>query len=164
MSKKTKKQKPIKRSRNETARIRYQMLREAGYTVDEARKLRYQKLDVSDVKIKDGNIIKNRKYQQILKTLKVENKYSNYNQEMNKVKNDTVYSRWGMLTQDKRYKNKTAEVVQFIKKDMKLKDDQAYYVLWFMHTNNLSYRQTKEQFKTDKNFERYRKVKKGKKK
>jgi len=162
MSKKTKKQKPIKRSRNEVAKIRYQMLR-AGYTVDEARKLRYQKLDVSDVKIKDKKIVKNRKYQQILKTLKVENKYSNYNQEMIKVKNDTVYSRWGMLTQDKRYKNKTAEVVQFIKKDMKIKDDQAYYVMWFMHTNNLSYRQTKEQLMTDSNFEKYRKIK-GKRK
>ena len=160
---KTKKQKPIKRSRNEVAKIRYQMLREAGYTVDEARKLRYQKLDVSDVKIKDKKIVKNRKYQQILKTLKVENKYSNYNQEMIKVKNDTVYSRWGMLTQDKRYKNKTAEVVQFIKKDMKIKDDQAYYVMWFMHTNNLSYRQTKEQLMTDSNFEKYRKIK-GKRK
>lgn len=152
-----------KQNRNEILRIRYQMLREAGYTASEARKLRKQKLDVTEVKMKDGKIVKNKKYQQTLKTLKVENKYNNYNQEMNKVKNDTVYSRWGMLTQDKRYKNKTAEVVQFIKKDMKLKDDQAYYMMWFMHTNNLTYRQTKEQMMTDSNFEKYQKGK-GKRK
>ena len=152
-----------KQNRNEILRIRYQMLREAGYSASEARKLRKQKLDVSGVKIKDGEIVKNKQYKQTLKTLKVEKKYNTYNDEMNKVKNDTVYSRWGMLTQDKRYKNKTAEVVQFIKKDMKLKDDQAYYVMWFMHTNNLTYRQTKEQMMTDSNFEKYQKGK-GKRK
>ena len=62
-----------------------------------------------------------------------------------------------MYSQDNRYKDDTAKVAKLIEDDMKLTNDQAYYMLYFMVTNKQSYKQAKEQMQVDPNFEMYKK-------
>lgn len=87
----------------------------------------------------------------------IETEFEQYNNKMSKTKNDTVLSRWGMYSQDNRYKDDTAKVAKLIEDDMKLTNDQAYYMLYFMVTNKQSYKQAKEQMQVDPNFEMYKK-------
>ena len=71
--------------------------------------------------------------------------------------NDTVLSRWGMYTHDKRYKDYTASVVKMIMDDMKINSDQAYYMLYYMVSNNIDdYDLAKRDMMVDKNFEIYK--------
>ena len=93
----------------------------------------------------------------------INDKLKNYKNEMDKLPNDTVLSRWGMYTHDSRYKDDTAEVVKLIEKDMNINNDQAYYMLYYMTTNNIDYDRAKSDMQVDENFEMYR-VRRGKKK
>lgn len=79
--------------------------------------------------------------------------YKNY---MSTKPNDTVYSRWGMYTQDKRYKDYTASIVKMIMNDMNINEDQAYYMLYYMVSNNIEYERAKRDMMVDPNFEIYR--------
>ena len=80
--------------------------------------------------------------------------YKNY---MATKPNDTVLTRWGMYTHDKRYKDYTASIVKMIKDDMKINDDQAYYMLYYMVSNNIDeYERAKRDMMVDKNFEIYK--------
>ena len=79
--------------------------------------------------------------------------YKNY---MATKPNDTVHSRWGMYTHDKRYKDYTASIVKMIMDDMKINDDQAYYMLYYMISNNIDYDRAKSDMMVDPNFEIYR--------
>ena len=80
--------------------------------------------------------------------------YKNY---MATKPNDTVHSRWGMYTHDKRYKDYTASIVKMIMDDMKINDDQAYYMLYFMVSNDINdYERAKRDMMVDPNFEIYR--------
>lgn len=87
----------------------------------------------------------------------VANKYLNYKNKMDKLPNDTVLSRWGMYTHDKRYKDETAKIVKMIMDDMKINSDQAYYMLYYMVSNNITdYERAKADMYVDENFEIYR--------
>lgn len=88
---------------------------------------------------------------------KVANAFQNYNNKMESLENDTVLSRWGMYTQDERYKDDTANMVNMIKDDMQINTDQAYYLLYFMVSNNEDYLSAKEQMEVDELFEIYSK-------
>ncbi len=79
--------------------------------------------------------------------------YKNY---MATKPNDTVHSRWGMYTHDKRYKDYTASIVKMIMDDMKINDDQAYYMLYYMTSNDIDYERAKRDMMVDPNFEIYR--------
>jgi len=79
--------------------------------------------------------------------------YKNY---MATKPNDTVHSRWGMYTHDKRYKDYTASIVKMIMDDMKINDDQAYYMLYYMISNDIDYNRAKSDMMVDPNFEIYR--------
>ena len=80
--------------------------------------------------------------------------YKNY---MATKPNDTVLRRWGMYTHDPRYKDYTASIVKMIKDDMKINDDQAYYMLYYMVSNNIDdYERAKRDMMVDKNFEIYK--------
>ena len=71
--------------------------------------------------------------------------------------NDTVLRRWGMYTHDKRYKDYTASIVKMIMDDMKINEDQAYYMLYYMVSNNIDdYERAKRDMMVDKNFEIYK--------
>ena len=87
----------------------------------------------------------------------IDKKIVEYKNFMAKMPNDTVLTRWGMYTHDKRYKDYTASIVKMIKDDMKINDDQAYYMLYYMVSNNIDdYERAKRDMMVDKNFEIYK--------
>jgi hypothetical protein len=87
----------------------------------------------------------------------VAGEYLKYKQYMDAKPNDTVYRRWGMYTHDPRYKDYTARIVQLIMDDMKINTDQAYYMLYYMVSNNITdYERAKADMYVDENFEIYK--------
>lgn len=87
----------------------------------------------------------------------VEEKYLEYKNYMANKPNDTVLTRWGMYTSDKRYRDYTASIVNMIRKDMNINNDQAYYMLYYMVSNDIDdYERAKRDMKVDPNFEMYR--------
>lgn len=82
--------------------------------------------------------------------------YKEYKRKMDILPNDTVLSRWGMYTHDDRYKDDTASMVKKIEEDMNINNDQSYYMLYYMVSNNISYERAKEDMQVDENFEIYR--------
>jgi DNA-binding LacI/PurR family transcriptional regulator len=87
----------------------------------------------------------------------INKKISEYKNYMATMPNDTVLTRWGMYTHDKRYRDYTASIVKIIKDDMKINDDQAYYMLYYMVSNNIDdYERAKRDMMVDKNFEIYK--------
>lgn len=80
--------------------------------------------------------------------------YKNY---MATKPNDTVLRRWGMYTHDKRYKDYTASIVKMIMDDMQINEDQAYYMLFYMVSNDLDdYDLAKDDMMVDEKFEYYK--------
>ena len=162
MSKKklTEHQKKVRKAKRlETLRIRYAVYRDAGYTAKEARSLRFKDLDVSKVKTdKQGKVIKKTNYKRAIGDVKV----NIYVSDVKKIKNDTVYSKWGMLSQDDRYKDDTARIVKHLQLKHKLSNDQAYYFIYTMLQGNMTYTEAKRQLLTNKEFEMYDKKKRGK--
>lgn len=87
----------------------------------------------------------------------VEEKYLEYKNYMANKPNDTVLTRWGMYTSDKRYRDYTASIVNMIRKDMNINNDQAYYMLYYMVSNDIDdYERAKRDMMVDPNFEIYR--------
>ena len=87
----------------------------------------------------------------------VAEKYLEYKNYMANKPNDTVYRRWGMYTHDERYKDYTASIVKMIMDDMKINVDQAYYMLYYMVSNDIDdYERAKRDMMVDPNFEIYR--------
>ena len=87
----------------------------------------------------------------------VADKYVEYKNDMAKKPNDTVLTRWGMYTHDPRYKDYTASIVKMIKDDMQINDDQAYYMLFYMVSNDLDdYDLAKDDMMVDEKFEFYK--------
>ena len=84
--------------------------------------------------------------------------YKNY---MAKKPNDTVLTLWGMYTHDPRYKDYTASIVKMIMDDMKINEDQAYYMLYYIVSNDLDdYELAKRDMMVDEKFEIYRRKRK----
>ena len=91
----------------------------------------------------------------------VAEKYLEYKNYMATKPNDTVHKRWGMYTHDARYKDYTASIVKMIMDDMKINVDQAYYMLYYMVSNDIDdYERAKRDMMVDPNFEIYRTKKK----
>ena len=89
-------------------------------------------------------------------TKQVSREYLKYKNKMDRLPNDTVYTRWGMYSQDKRYKDYTASMVKMIMDDMHINTDQAYYMLYYMVSNDIEdYERAKADMMVDKNFEMY---------
>ena len=83
--------------------------------------------------------------------------YLDYKNSMAKLPNDTVLTRWGMYTHDKRYKDYTARIVKMIMDDMQINEDQAYYMLFYMVSNDLDdYDLAKDDMMVDEKFEFYK--------
>lgn len=155
-------------TRNETLKIRYQVYRRLGYDSKTARALSQRSLDVSGLEIseKTGKLKQNRTTKQYIekdmeswKRSKVVDKYKSRSYALT---NDTVLSRWGMLTHDKRYKGETGKIISILKNEHNLTTDQAYYFLYTMLQGNMTYKQAKTQLLSNKEFEMY--VSKGKRK
>lgn len=147
-----------KQRENDISRIRYQIYRDLGYSAKDARKLRHHTLDVKDIKISDdGHIQKESKqYKEIVTFIKTDKKIETYREKTDQITNDTVYSRWGMLTQDKRYRDNTAKMVKQLQRSLKITNDQAYYMLYYMMSNKRNLKQAKRELLSSKEFEIYR--------
>ena len=101
--------------------------------------------------------IKFRKRGERMSSKEVEREYLEYLNYMNTKPNDTVLTRWGMYCHDKRYKEHTARIVQLIMDDMDINSDQAYYMLYYMVSNNITdYERAKRDMAVDENFEIYK--------
>src|SRR5690554_2341084 len=145
---------------NRLRKIRYQVLRDLGYSVKEAQRLRSRSLpwlDTSGVRISKntGKVIKGKNYQRLLKDYDIDN----YAERTKTIKNDTVYSRWGMLTRDERYRDETEKYVNYVRKTFGLSNDQAHYFVYMMISNNLTFEEAREQLLTSEQFEMYDKNK-----
>ena len=93
----------------------------------------------------------------VINEVNVAENYLDYKNYMATKPNDTVLTRWGMYTHDPRYKDYTASVVKMIMDDMKINSDQAYYMLYYMVSNNIDdYERAKRDMLVDKNFEIYK--------
>jgi len=89
--------------------------------------------------------------------MSIADEYLDYKNFMVKLPNDTVLSRWGMYTHDERYKDYTASIVKMIMDDMNINEDQAYYMLYYMVSNDINdYELAKRDMMVDKNFEIYK--------
>ncbi|HEY8362386.1 MAG TPA: LacI family DNA-binding transcriptional regulator [Tissierellaceae bacterium] len=87
----------------------------------------------------------------------VAREYLEYKNKMDRLPNDTVLSRWGMYSWDERYRDETARIAKLIEKDMNINTKQAYYMLYYMVSNNITdYERAKEDMYVDENFEIYR--------
>ena len=95
----------------------------------------------------------------------VSREYLEYKNKMDKLPNDTVLTRWGMYSSDERYRDDTARIVKMIQDDMHIKTKQAYYMLYYMVSNNIEdYERAKSDMYVDETFEMYSRKKKKKKK
>ena len=87
----------------------------------------------------------------------INKKISEYKNYMATKPNDTVLTRWGMYTHDERYRDYTASIVKMIMDDMQINEDQAYYMLYYMVSNDLDdYELAKRDMMVDEKFEIYR--------
>lgn len=141
----------------EKYKIRYQLYRDLGYSPEEARALRSKALDVSDIKIntKTGNIVKGKQYRAIRDNTVGVNTINKYIKTSRKIKNDTTLSRWGMLTQDERYRDNTVRMTNYLKQHFNLTEDQSYYFLYYMASNNKTYEEARKELLSNRDFEEY---------
>ena len=156
--------------RNEILKKRYQVYRRLGYNSYTARALSQRALDVDDLEIskRTGKLKQNTATKQFInkemKEWKNKTAIDNYTDRMSNVRNDTVFTRHGMLTHDKRYKGETGKIVSIIKYENNLSTDQAYYFFYTMNQSGMTYKETKKQLLSNKEFEMYDKNKRLRKK
>lgn len=140
------------RSINEIRRIRYAVLREAGYTPAEASRLRSKPIDVRNIQLdKNGKIKRGLNYKRKTREVSVD-LGADY---LKGLENDTVYSQFGMITQDKRYKDRTVKVVRAIQHDTGANEKQSFYLLWFMIESGMTYEEAKRELLSSKQWELY---------
>lgn len=158
--------------RNEIYKKRYKILRDLGLDAKTASKLRGRSLDVSGIRInkKSGKLVKNSAYNDtLIKTSKeykipfdfvvfnlgTRNKkrtnaikdFDNYRLQTETLRNDTTFTRWGMLTHDPRYKDNTARYVKGIQRKYKLTTNQAWYLAYITITLNRNNRSVSSYYK-----------------
>ena len=178
-------------SYKEIRKKRYLVFRALGYNSKTATALSQRKLDVTGLEIskKTDKLKRNRTtklyledykdYKTTTTTKRVKGKrvvtkqipyiddYQERIQELKgqekslKSRNKSVYTFHGMLTHDKRFKGENGRVIQIIKNENNLTTNQAYYFFYFMTQNGLTYQETRKQLLSNKDFEMYDKLKKG---
>ena len=150
----------------ETRKKRYYVYRKLGYDSRTASALSSRKLDVNGLEIsqKTGKLKQNKTTKIFVEKERIawdrKKAVDQYIDRISEIKNDTVYTRHGMLTHDKRYRGENGKIVSIIKHENKLSTNQAYYFFYFMTQSGLSYQDTKKQLLTNKEFEMYDKRKK----
>lgn len=149
-----------KLTRNERAKIRYQLYRDAGYSVQEARVLRhYAYIDISGIKI-DRNtrkVIKKRNYQNVKGAVVIDNTMT----RMRRIENTSVFTQHGFLLSNSETKGEYNEVVRKIKMRDKMTTNQAYYFAHYMLSSGYSYEFTRRELLSSQEFEKYEKNKKS---
>ena len=152
--------------RNETLKKRYQVYRRLGYDSRTSSVLSHRELDVSNLEIskKTGKLKRNTATKDFINTgmrdWKRNKVVDGYVSRTGEFTNDTTLTRHGMMTHDPRYKGENGKIVSIIKTENKLSRDQAYYFYYIMTQSGMTYKQTKEQLLSNKEFEEYDKNKK----
>src|SRR3990172_9113766 len=140
----------------ETRKKRYYVYRKLGYDSKTASALSSRKLDVSGLELSErtGKLKQNKTTKIFIEEERIKwdrkKAVDNYIDRISVIKNDTVYTRHGMLTHDKRYKGENGKIVSIIKHENKLSTNQAYYFFYFMTQNGLTYREAKKQLLSSK--------------
>lgn len=137
--------------RKDILKIRYAILRDIGYTAKEASKLRNRSLDIGNVKVKEGKVVKKNNYKNQVKEVR-QGQFVTFAKT---VKNDTTLSNWGLLNQDERYRHQTTEYINFVRRDLNITSDQAYYFVYTMLQTGMTYKETKKELLANKEFEIY---------
>jgi len=128
--------------------------KKAGVSVSTvSRTLNNPKIVKESTRIKILQVINELEYRP---RVNINSKILEYKNYMATKPNDTVYSRWGMYTQDIRYKDYTASIVKMIMNDMEINEDQAYYMLYYIISNDIDYKRARRDMMVDPNFEIYR--------
>lgn len=157
--------------RNREAKIRYNLLRDAGYSVAEAKSLRYTKttFDVTGIRVKkSGRVEKGKNYQSVKRIV-------TFNDRINVLRcleNPSAFTKHGFLTnrpkdpkldtrEYKQARDEYYEMAMAVKKRDNLSNDQAWYFMNFMIQNNYTYEQTRKELLGNEDFERYRQSKRN---
>lgn len=160
-----------KLTRAEIYKIRYHIYRQAGYSAAEARKLRSRKLDIEDLRLKNGRVpIRSKTFKKIVEniknikdfndlSIKIDNFRNFYIENVDGDNNDTTYSPWGAITHDDRYKDRTANLVKELQDRHGLSVNQGYYMLYKMVTHGMSYKTAVSELLSSEEFEMYKQSK-----
>lgn len=160
-----------KLTRSEIYKIRYHIYRQAGYSPTEASKLRGRKLDIEDLRLKNGQIpYKHKTFKRLVEMVKNIKDIDDFSEKINDFrrfynenvvgdKNDTKYTSWGAITHDERYEDRTAKLVEELQKRHNLSVNQGYYMLYMMTTHGMSYKTAVSELLTSQEFEIYRQSK-----
>lgn len=148
-----------KQTRNERAKIRYQLLIDNGYTPKEARKYRYRgDIDTRGLRVNtEGKVVKGTNYKLISKSVRIDETIN----RLRKVPNPTVFTQHGFLAHNsiksnQGLKDEYAKIVNTIRRRDHLSNDQAWYFANFMMTSGYSYERTRRELLTKADFEIYR--------
>ncbi len=148
----------MKKSRNQVLKERYHYYRSLGFSAKDANKYKHQSLNT------EGFIVRHRVYQgevqkeqYVVKNTKYwDARLDTYRRFKRKERNDTVYSRWGMLTQVEPHASESLRLANHIAKRDGYDIKYGYYYLYLMTTQNLTNEQVAEIAKTDPTFEIYK--------
>ena len=166
-----------RQERNKQARIRYNLLRSAGYSVKDAQRLRYitnerhhEFIDIEGIKTSrtTGKVLKGRHYKNVVNIVNHDERIK----DLREFKYKSVLTRHGYLTnkpkdpkydtnEHRRRRDEYYNIVMAIKKRDNLTNDQAWYFAHIMLKNNLTYHETRRQLLADEDFERYRQSRRG---
>lgn len=159
----------FKTTRNERAKIRYNLYRDLGYSADEARKMRWHgDLDITGLRINKSTqkVVKAQNYRLILKTGKIDtliNSVRDFNYP-------SVYSRHGYLVSEKnpakmnQYQKDYYKAVRYIRQLNKFSskarykneaDDKSFYYAWYMLENDRTYSQAQRELLAKTDYEHY---------
>ena len=135
---------------NYMTRVRYNFLRGMGLSSERARTFRrHKKIDVKGLKLHKNKITKNNEYNELVEYVKkeypkiyalsIEPEVKEYVKKYKDVENYGVYTKWGTLTRIHPYKHETYKLVSKIKEVFGANDKQAFYLLYLMYENGLSF-------------------------
>lgn len=151
---------------NYITRLRYNFLRGMGLNAKRARRFRrHSKINVTNLSLRKGKIVKNRMYYRLVEHVKknypkiyalsLEPDVEKFVKKYKNVENYGVYTKWGTLTRIEPYKHETYKLVSRIKEAFGANEKQAFYLLYLMYEYNLSFEQIFAIIETDPLWEIY---------
>lgn len=141
-----------RKSRNQVLQERYHFYRKQGFSSVEANKLKHRSLDT-----KGFDLGINREGRTYLKNNESfrERDIDFLIDSKRKVENNSVYSRWGNVTQNSPHDDDMLKRATYIAKRDKKSLDYGYYYLYLMFEKGYSNKEVKKMAETDKSFEIY---------
>lgn len=150
----------MKTNRNLLLRVRYKILRDAGYSSYEANKMKYR----NEIGLKEDLLFRNGKvkksgYNKALKNISQVTTIDNWFKNVNKVtkeNNPSTLSEWGYITNRHPYKTQTARSAKVLQRKHNFSNKQSYYFLYLMYEGKKGYKEILNTLAIDPLFEIYR--------